>query len=192
MLNKKNLLIMQAIMIVEVVILCSCGYVKMSYCQIPSIRLEVEPVELKPSVMEIPNEEPKKKKYRIPLKIHTPQKLIAAIISKESTGRDWVKGDEVERSGIYLSWGCMQIKKDVIIDVNELYGTSFTHDDCLNREKSIEICRLYFDRYGRHYKSQTKKDPSMEVLARIWNGGPTGWRKSSTVEYWNDLNKNHM
>lgn len=28
------------------------------------------------------------------------------------------------------------------------------------------------------------RPPTVEVYARIWNGGPEGWRKSSTLAYW--------
>ena len=33
-------------------------------------------------------------------------------------------------------------------------------------------------------EKETGKKPTDEVLARIWNGGPRGWKKKSTRKYW--------
>ena len=31
--------------------------------------------------------------------------------------------------------------------------------------------------------------PTYEVYARIWNGGPDGWKKRSTLKYWKKVKK---
>jgi hypothetical protein len=43
---------------------------------------------------------------------------------------------------------------------------------------------MYLDYYGDLYVRQTGRTPTDEVYARIWNGGPNGWRKASTRQYW--------
>ena len=42
----------------------------------------------------------------------------------------------------------------------------------------------YLRHYGEVYKKETGKDPTVEVLARIHNGGPRGWKKEATRSYW--------
>jgi hypothetical protein len=43
---------------------------------------------------------------------------------------------------------------------------------------------LYLAYYGAQYEKQTGRPATDEVYARLWNGGPDGWRKSSTLKYW--------
>ncbi|HQG06785.1 MAG TPA: hypothetical protein PLX18_11665 [Anaerohalosphaeraceae bacterium] len=37
--------------------------------------------------------------------------------------------------------------------------------------------------YGKRYKRITGKPATLEILARIHNGGPDGWKKISTAAY---------
>jgi hypothetical protein len=46
---------------------------------------------------------------------------------------------------------------------------------------------LYLDFYGREYWRQTGRTPTDEVYARIWNGGPQGWKRASTLPYWRQV-----
>lgn len=80
--------------------------------------------------------------------------------------------------------GVLQIRVEVVRDVNRIYRTHYVHKDALSPKKSFEICRLYLNYYGRVYTKRTGKQPSEEVLARIWNGGPDGWRERRTRTYW--------
>lgn len=43
---------------------------------------------------------------------------------------------------------------------------------------------VYWEKYGRRYIEKTGEPVTYEVLARIHNGGPDGWRKPSTIRYW--------
>ena len=43
---------------------------------------------------------------------------------------------------------------------------------------------LYLSYWGEEYERTTGRPPTNEVYARLWNGGPTGWRKESTADYW--------
>lgn len=112
-------------------------------------------------------------------------KLINALIRVESSGKDWEIGDNG------LAYGCLQIHNGAVIDVNEMFKQNFTHQDAFNREKAIQICKLYFLRYGRSYEKRTGQKPDEEVLARIWNGGYGKYfkNKSATDGYWKKVKK---
>jgi hypothetical protein len=48
--------------------------------------------------------------------------------------------------------------------------------DCQDLGYSLKIMRAYLDRWA--------PNGSEEMRCRIWNGGPDGWLKESTWEYW--------
>ena len=98
--------------------------------------------------------------------------LILAIIMIESGGNDLAIGDNGK------AFGCMQIHQCVIDDVNRIKRTSYTIQDAYNREKSIEIFKIYTDHYAFNFESK----------ARVWNGGPRGMDKSQTINYWKKVN----
>jgi len=80
--------------------------------------------------------------------------------------------------------GLLQIRACVIADVNRILGRpAFTHDDAWNPEASRRIAIIYLNHYARHYKSVTGSAPTISDLARIWNGGPRGPFKHSTLAY---------
>ena len=109
--------------------------------------------------------------------------IISALIQVESKGNDLAIGD----SGKAV--GCLQIWNVVIQDVNRVYHTTYKATDRTDRKKSIEICRKYLAYWGKHYEKVTGKTCTLEVLARIWNGGPSGYKKDSTIKYWNKVKK---
>ena len=82
--------------------------------------------------------------------------------------------------------GIAQIRMICVEDVNRiLQAPVFGPDDRLDPVASKEIFKIYLAHYGdRVYNKMTGKKPSLEVYARIWNGGPTGWRKKTTLGYW--------
>lgn len=105
--------------------------------------------------------------------------FIQALIKVESGGNDKAVGDNGKAKG------CLQIWDVVIQDVNRVYGTTYKHDDAFVREKAIDIATKYLNHWGKYYKKMTGKPLTYEVLARIWNGGgPSGWKKDSTISYW--------
>lgn len=104
--------------------------------------------------------------------------LIPLLIQVESSGNPNAIGDGGK------AVGCLQIHPVVVEDVNRIYQTKYTEKDRLNKAKSMSICRLYLKYYGTRYQLNTGKKADIEVLARIWNGGPDGWKKQSTVKYW--------
>ena len=98
--------------------------------------------------------------------------LIATLIMVESGGNDFAVGDEGD------AIGCLQIHKGVIADVNRVYGLTYRWpESAYSRENSVCICRLYL----KHYAPAGATD---EQLARIWNGGPKGYKKRATLGYW--------
>ena len=96
--------------------------------------------------------------------------LIPLLIQVESAGRDNAVGD----AGRAI--GPLQIHLGVVQDYNRWHNTSVQHGAMTNRALAVKVCAVYLEHYGR--------DRNMEALARIWNGGPAGHKKPSTVKYW--------
>ncbi|MCX6994158.1 MAG: hypothetical protein NT011_13590 [Kiritimatiellaeota bacterium] len=80
------------------------------------------------------------------------------------------------------AFGCLQIHASVIKDVNRIYGVTYNHNDAFDPAKAVQICRLYLKAYA-------PPGASPEICARIWNGGPRGHMKASTVPYWERVRK---
>jgi hypothetical protein len=109
--------------------------------------------------------------------------LVAALIQVESGGDDDAVGD---RRLAHHAYGCLQIRQPVCDDVNQRFGTNYQAEQCLgNRELSIGICRLYIGAYAT--AERLGHEPNDENRARIWNGGPTGWRRAATKKYWDKV-----
>lgn len=104
--------------------------------------------------------------------------LLTAMIEVESAGNDSAVGDDGR------AFGCLQIHKCVLADINRAYGAEYILRDCYDRETSCLIARQYLAIYARKYAADHKTTASMEVLARIWNGGPRGWENPETENYW--------
>lgn len=104
--------------------------------------------------------------------------LIAALIQVESSGDGLAIGDKGK------AYGCLQLWDTYIQDVNRVYRTSYRHKDAFNRLTAIEITKKYLTFYGKIYTKRTGKKPTNEVFARIHNGGPIGYKKVETLEYW--------
>lgn len=104
------------------------------------------------------------------------EKLLDAIRKVESQNGKYLEGKNGEM-------GPYQMKKIVIDDVNNILGKSvYKYEDAYNEEKAREICRLYME-----YWSRKAGCFNIETMARIWNGGPKGYKKESTLKYWNNI-----
>jgi len=99
------------------------------------------------------------------------------MIQVESGGNPTAVNKEEDAVGI------LQIRPCVIADVNTIFGTSYTSEDRLEIKESLEICTLYLTYWSSAYSARTAKAPTQEVLARIWNGSPLGYKKSPLL-YW--------
>jgi hypothetical protein len=110
--------------------------------------------------------------------------LIQALIKVESHGNDQAIGDKHLANKAY---GCLQIRQPVCDDVNAFCGTSYKAEDCLgNRRLSIAICKIYIDIYATTKNCGKVTD---EKMARMWNGGPKGFRSKRTYAYWVKVRK---
>jgi len=96
--------------------------------------------------------------------------LITALIIVESSGNDQAIGD----NGRAL--GPLQIHRGVVLDVNRITGSNYQWQQMTNRAQARAVCEAYLKHYGR--------GKTTEQQARIWNGGPTGDRKTATEAYW--------
>ena len=105
-----------------------------------------------------------------------PDRLIDALVKVESQGNARAVGD----NGRAL--GCLQIWQCVVDDVNQVSRVKYTHADALDPVKARAICRAYLARYAT--AKRLGRQPTEQDFARIWNGGPDGWRKVSTEKYW--------
>lgn len=101
--------------------------------------------------------------------------LITALIAVESSNNDLAIGDQGR------AIGCLQIHKAVVVDVNRFTGSHYRHQDMTNRAQARAVCEAYLTHYG--------KGCTIEQLARRWNGGPAGDRKSTTEGYWAKVKK---
>jgi len=106
-------------------------------------------------------------------------KLLAALTAVESGGNAYAVGDNGS------AVGCLQITRPVVVDVNRVYGSRYKWpDDCYDKMRSQEIATLYL----HHYLAKAPVPKTAENAARIWNGGPTGYKKPRTCIYWRKVN----
>lgn len=109
--------------------------------------------------------------------------LIPALCQVESSNNPLAIGDNGKAVGI------LQIHPILIEDVNRIYGTKYTLEDRKDPAISKLICQQYLTYWGKRYKLNTGKEPGLEVLAKIWNAGPNGWKKPVTEKYWHKVLK---
>ncbi len=100
--------------------------------------------------------------------------LIEAIIYVES------RGDTLAHNISEDAVGCLQIRPIMVREVNRLLAKKYipkvyTLEDRWNKAKSIEMFNVI--------KEHTT-NPTDEKLARNWNGGWNGYKKQSTLKYW--------
>jgi len=82
------------------------------------------------------------------------------------------------------SYGILQIKQIAIDDVNRKFGTSYKHEDAFKIKCAEEIFTLYISMWADHLEKKEGREATIEDMVRIWNGGPRGYKKSSTINYY--------
>jgi len=113
--------------------------------------------------------------------------LILILVSIESNGNNNAIGDRGR------AIGCLQIHKIFVDDVNRiLKRKAFTYADRKDRNKSIRMAIIYLRHYGTVYKKRTGRDASIEVLVRMFNGGPRGYKKPQTNKYYKRFNNERL
>ena len=99
--------------------------------------------------------------------------LIDAIIHVES------RGDSMAYNAKEDAVGVLQIRPIMMREVNRLLKENkYTLDDRWSKSKSIEMFNVI---------KQHTTNPTNEILARNWNGGWNGYKKKSTLKYWNKV-----
>ena len=107
--------------------------------------------------------------------------LLEALIQVESRGNENAVGDKhLSRSSV----GVLQIRPIMVREVNRILKKQnikikYTLDDRYSKDKSIEMFMIW--RINHH------PNDNDEVIARCWNGGPRGWKRKSTLHYWNKV-----
>lgn len=91
---------------------------------------------------------------------------------------------QVESDGGTTSQNAYQIKDIYIDDINRIYGLQLSYSIKFDRKLSEKAMRLYWIYYGGRYERIMGRPVTYEVLARIHNGGPDGFKKYSTKKYW--------
>jgi hypothetical protein len=113
------------------------------------------------------------------------KELISALVQVESRGNDRAIGDRGKGEKAY---GALQIRKPCVDDVNRVAGTRHRAEDMLgNRALSVWVCQKYLETYAA--PKWLGHEPTLEDMARIWNGGPSGWKRASTNGYWVKVKK---
>lgn len=121
-----------------------------------------------------------------PVKEEKYDKVIDYLLWAETRGGD----DNAigDKTLIYKAYGALQIRQPLVNDVNHIAKTHYRAEDCLgNRPLSLWMCEKYLDLYAT--KARIGREPTAEDMCRIWNGGPNGWKKQSTVAYWQSIKK---
>jgi len=102
--------------------------------------------------------------------------LILALIMVESGGNDFEIGDDGK------AYGCLQMHAAYVQDAAEYAGKDWVHEDAFQRVVAIQIFMAYMARYAT--EERLGREPTLEDIARIHNGGPNGYKKKSTEKYW--------
>lgn len=93
---------------------------------------------------------------------------------------------QVESDNGKTSDNIYQLRVLYVHDCNRITNGKydFRERDRYVRWMSERMMYEYWKFYGGMYESIVGKMPTYEVLARIHNGGPDGWKKADTVPYW--------
>ena len=110
--------------------------------------------------------------------------LVSALILVESRGNDSAIGDRhlVGEEAV----GALQIRPIMVREVNRILKIQksdkrYKLKDRFDREKTLEMFFVW--------KNYHHPDSDFETIARNWNGGPRGYKRSSTLRYWNKVQK---
>ena len=105
--------------------------------------------------------------------------LIDAIHMVETGGRlGPIRGDGGD------ALGPLQIHRACWIDARMPSGT---YADCSNLGYAKQVFARYMERYAT--ERRLGRPVTDEDRARIWNGGPNGYKKKATVAYWTKVRK---
>lgn len=106
-------------------------------------------------------------------------RLLAAIKQVESGGDANAIGDQGKALGVYQIWESYW--RDAVAYVPSIGGC---YQDCKDPKYAEFVVRAYLARYAPKRGTVT-----LEMLARIHNGGPRGYLKPATLKYWLKIQK---
>lgn len=107
-----------------------------------------------------------------PLRVIVDARFLAALAAVESGGDDAAVNEREDAHGRY------QIRAAALADANRILCTDYTLADCHDPAVAARIVRAYLGHYGAALSA-----PTPTALARIWNGGPNGYKRDATRGY---------
>ena len=108
--------------------------------------------------------------------------FLTALMLTESDGNWDAIGDRNLKHQAYTAY---QIRQPYLDDVNRIMKTSYTMSEVRDSQTVAKWCVVaYIKHYGKRYTRLTGKPLTMEVAARLHNGGPNGWKRSATDKHW--------
>lgn len=107
-----------------------------------------------------------------PLRVLVDARFLAALAAVESGGDDAAVNERENAHGRY------QIRAGALADANRILCTDYTLADCHDPAVAARIVRAYLGHYGAVLSA-----PTPTALARIWNGGPNGYKRDATRGY---------
>jgi hypothetical protein len=105
-----------------------------------------------------------------------PSILLVAIALVESNNSQLAIGDNGKAFGPY------QLHAAYVQDAAEFDNENWTHEDAFCRWPAETIIQAYMRRYAT--EKRIGRPVTAEDIARIHNGGPNGYRRDSTLPYW--------
>ena len=106
-------------------------------------------------------------------------KLLVAMCEVESNG-------DCSKVGEVGELGCYQILEPYWIDALEQDPSiGGVYEDVLDREYSEKVIYAFWDRYA--IEERLGRKPTDEDRARMHNKGPNGYKKDSSIPYWNKV-----
>ena len=111
--------------------------------------------------------------------------LIPILMQIESNNNPNAIGDNGDAVGI------LQIHEIMVDDVNRIIGTEvFDYDDRTDKNASIAMCKIYLNHYGKNkISTESTELENIALLGRMWNGGPKGYTRRSTLPYMSKIVK---
>jgi hypothetical protein len=108
-----------------------------------------------------------------------PIEFIMILATVESNCNPSAVGDNFEALGM------LQMHPAYVRDASEYANENWKHLNALDEMTAIRIFRAYMARYAT--EERLGRPVTYEDIARIHNGGPNGYKKLSTIPYWNKV-----
>lgn len=116
-----------------------------------------------------------------PLRVLVDARFLDALAAVESGGDDAAVNAREDAHGRY------QIRAAALADANRILCTDYTLADCHDPAVAARIVRAYLGHYGAALSA-----PTPTALARIWNGGPNGYKRDATRGYAERFHRAYM